>query len=158
MRRPPVHLLCVIQKTWRLEPKILHLDSSDQRTDIYWSNVHCSCFWSQASLFLLVSFTSGFFAAIWPWWPDSHSVIWTVDVEMCLLLELCEAFIWAAIFVVGNSNELILSSRGFSGSSFPVAVLMRASYIIVLDGFCNCTWRNFESSWHSVWTALHVLK
>ena len=47
-----------------------------------------------------------------------------VDVEMCLLLELCEAFIWAAVLGVVNSKELVLCSRGNSGSSFPVAVLM----------------------------------
>ena len=54
-----------------------------------------------------------------------HSLLWTVDVEMCLLLELCEA-----ISEAGNSNELILCSRGNSGSSFPLAVLMRASYLL----------------------------
>jgi hypothetical protein len=57
----------------------------------------------------------------------------------CLLLELCEAFIWAAISEPRNSNELIVCSRGKSGSSFPVAVLMRASFIIAHDGFCDCT-------------------
>ena len=31
----------------------------------------------------------------------------------------------------GNSNDLILCSRGNSGPSIPVAVLMRASFIIV---------------------------
>ena len=125
------------------------LDSSDQRTDFHWSNVHCSCFFAQASLFyLLVSFSSSFFAAIWPWRPDSRSLLWTVDVEVCLLLELWEAFIWAAIWGAVNSNELILCSRGNSGSLFPVTVLMRASFIIALDGFCNCTWRNFQSSWN----------
>ena len=56
----------------------------------------------------------------------------SVDVEMCLLLELCEAFICAAISEAGNSNEPILCSRGISGSSFPVAVLMRGSFIIEL--------------------------
>ena len=35
----------------------------------------------------------------------------------------------------GNSNKLILCSTGNSGSSVPVAVLMRASFIRVLDGF-----------------------
>jgi hypothetical protein len=25
---------------------------------------------------------------------------------------------------------------------------MRASSIIALDGFCYCTWRNFQSSWN----------
>ena len=56
----------------------------------------------------------------------------------CVLLELCEAFIWAAISEAGKSNELILCIRGNSGSSIPVAVLIRASYIMVL-GFCDCT-------------------
>uniref|UniRef100_A0A4W5JQV5 Transposase Tc1-like domain-containing protein n=1 Tax=Hucho hucho TaxID=62062 RepID=A0A4W5JQV5_9TELE len=56
-----------LTKTRRLEPKISNLDSSDQRTDFHLSNVHCSCFLAQASLvFLLVSFSSGFFAAIRP--------------------------------------------------------------------------------------------
>ena len=53
---------------------------------------------------------------------------------MSLLLELYEAFIWAAISEAGNSDELILCN---SGSSFPMAVLMRASVIIALDGFCD---------------------
>ena len=64
--------------------------------------------------------------------PDSHSLLWTVAVEMWLLLELWEAFIWAAISEAGNSNELILCSRSNSGSSFLMSVLMRASFIIVL--------------------------
>ena len=69
------------------------------------------------------------------------SVLWTVDVEMCLLLEPCKAFIWVEIWGVFNSKELILCSRGNSGSSFPVTFLMRASFTTVLDGFCGCTWR-----------------
>ena len=77
-----------------------------------------------------------------------HTVLWTVDVEMCLLLDLCEAFIWAAISEAISSNELILCNRGNSAASFPVVVLMRASFIIALDGFCDCTWRNFWSSWN----------
>ena len=59
-----------------------------------------------------------------------HSLLLTVDVEMCLLLELCEAFIWAVISEAGISNELILCSRGNSGYSFPVAILVRANWII----------------------------
>jgi hypothetical protein len=35
----------------------------------------------------------------------------------CLLLELCETFVWAAISEAVNTNELILCSRGNSGSS-----------------------------------------
>ena len=67
-----------------------------------------------------------------------HEGLASVDVEMCLLLELCGAFIWAVIGGAVNSNELTLCSRGNSGSSFPVAVLLRSSFIIALDGFCNC--------------------
>jgi hypothetical protein len=25
---------------------------------------------------------------------------------------------------------------------------MRTSFIRALDGFCDCTWRNFKSSWN----------
>ena len=61
-----------------------NVDSSDQRTDFHWSNVHCLYFLAQASLFLLsVSFIC-FFAAIRTWRPDSRSLLWTVDVEICI--------------------------------------------------------------------------
>jgi hypothetical protein len=39
-----------------------------------------------------------------------------VYVEMCLFLEFCEEFLWAAISEAGNSNELVLCSRGNYGS------------------------------------------
>ena len=141
-----------LTKTRWLDTKISNLESSDQRTDFYQSNVHCSCLMAQASLlFVFVSYSSGFFATIRPWRLDSRSFLWTVDVEMCFLLDLPEAFIWAAIWGAINSNECILCSRGNSGSSFPVAVLMRVSFIIVLDDFCD--WRNVQIvhiDWHNV--------
>jgi hypothetical protein len=31
---------------------------------------------------------------------------------------------------------------------------VKESFIISLDGFCNCNWRNFQSSWNF----LHLLK
>ena len=115
-----------------------HKDLSDQRTDFNRFTVHCSCFLTQASLFLLLeSLSRGFFAAIRPRRPDSLSLIWTVDVEMCLLLEL-----WGAV----NSIELILCSRGNSGSSFPVVVLMRVSFIIETFKVLNVPdWLTFMS-------------
>ena len=58
---------------------------------------------------------------------------------VCCLNLNCEAFIWAAISEAGSSNELILCNRVNSGSSIPVAVHMRDSFIIMLDGFCDCT-------------------
>ena len=149
MRRSSVYQLCISQTHGGWNQKSHYLDPSDQRTDFHRSNVHFLCFLAQASVFfLLMSFSSGFFAAIWPWRPDSHSLLWTVDVEMCLLLELCEAYIWAEIWGAVNSNERILCSRDNSESSFPLAILMRASFIIALDGFCDCTWRNFQCSWN----------
>ena len=74
----------------------------------------------------------------------------------------CESFIWVLLWGAVNSNkcmhdgarahpvcvpcnELIHCRRGNSGSSFPVAVIMTASFIIALDRFCDCTWRNFQS-------------
>ena len=78
---------------------------------------------------------------------------------MGLLLELCEAFIWAANSEAGYSNELILCSRGNSGSSFPVAVLMRAGLFIALDGFCDSTWKTLSKFLKCyALTDFHVLK
>ena len=80
-----------LTKTRQLESKISNLESLDKINHLHWSNVHCSCFLAQSSLLLLLmSFSSGFFATIRPWRPDSRSLLWTVDVEMCLLLEVCE--------------------------------------------------------------------
>ena len=76
---------------------------------------------------------------------NHKGLIHAVSSEQLMLRCVCylnsEAFIWAAIWIV-------LCSRGNCGSSFPVAVLIRASFIIALDGFCDCTWRNFQSSWN----------
>ena len=70
---------------------------------------------------------------------DHEGLIHEVSSEQFMLRCVCylnsEAFIWAAISEAGNSNEHIACSRGNSGISFPVAVLMRASFIIVLDSF-----------------------
>ena len=74
---------------------------------------------------------------------DNEGMIHAVSSEQlmlrCLLLEFCEEFIWDFISEAGNSNEFILCGIGHCGSSFPVAVLMRASFIIELDVFCDCT-------------------
>ena len=73
-----------LTKMW-LEPQISSLDSSDQRTHFHQSNVHCSCFLAQASLFfLLVSFSSGLSAASQPW-TDSLSLLSAVDVDLSCL-------------------------------------------------------------------------
>ena len=102
----------------------------DQRTDFHRYNVHCSCFLAQTSLFLLfMSFSSGFFASIWPWRPDSHSLLQTVDVEMWLLLELCEAFIWDAISEAATLTILSFAAEVTLG----LPVLWRSSCEPVLS-------------------------
>ena len=83
MRRSSVHPYRIPQRHsgWNQKSPIW---TPDQRTHFHRSNIHCSCFLAQASLLLLLmSFSSG------------------VDVEMCLLLELCETFIWAVISEAG---------------------------------------------------------
>ena len=72
---------------------------------------------------------------------NHYGLIHTVSSEQLMLrcLLLCEVFIWTAFSDAGNSNELILCSRGNFGSSFTVVVLMKASFITALDGFCDCT-------------------
>ena len=111
----------VSHKNTTVVTKISNLVSSDQRTDFHRSNVHCSCFLAQASLFFfLVSFTRGFFAAIRPWRPNSRSLLWRVDVEMCLFLELCEAFTWAAIWGAVNWWFMRLVTRMLLSSAVEV--------------------------------------
>jgi hypothetical protein len=62
---------------------------------------------------------------------NHESLIHTVSSEQLMLICVCY------FSEAGNSNELI-RSRGNSWSSFPVVVLMGASFFKVLDGFCNC--------------------
>ena len=81
---------------------------------------------------------------------DHEGLIHTVSAEQLMLRCVCYLNYVKHLFglqseVQFNSKELILCSRGNAGSVFPV--LMRASFIIAL-GFCDCTWRNFRSSWN----------
>jgi hypothetical protein len=172
MQRSSVHSHHVLQRHggWNEKSQIWTLIPKDTFPP-------CWCpllmFLGPSKSFILVSFSSGFFAAIWPWMPDSS--------EQLMLRWVCylnsEAFLFGLQFEAVNSNWLILCCRGNSGSSFPmmlmlrcvcylnsvkhsfglqflrlvtnelilqrgnsgssvtVAVLMRASFIIVLDGF-----------------------
>jgi hypothetical protein len=74
---------------------------------------------------------------------DHEDLIHTVSEQMMLrficYLNSMKHLFGLQISETGNSNELILCSRGNTGSSIPVAVLMRASFIIALDGFYDCT-------------------
>lgn len=126
-------------KTMLLGPEISDLDWSDQSTDFLLFNVYSLYIFAQTVLLIfLVSLSSDCFAVIRPWWPDSHCLLPTVD-----LLELCETFmstlIWVAVnwqfLKYGYCNELIFCSRVNSWSFCPGVILMRASFIIMFDGF-----------------------
>ena len=87
--------------------------------------------------FLLMSISIGFLA-MKAGFMQSPLNSWCV----CYLNS--EAFIWAAISEAGNSNELILCSRGNSGSYFPVAVLTRANFIIAQLVFATALEETFK--------------
>jgi hypothetical protein len=96
IRSPTLHLT----KKHLLEPKKMQIwthQTNGQISNSLTSIAHVS--WPSQVFFLLMSFSRGLFSAIRPWRPDSHSLLWTVNVEMCLLIGLCEAFIWVAIWV-----------------------------------------------------------
>ena len=74
---------------------------------------------------------------------DHEGLVHTVSSEQLMLRCVCylnavKHLFWLQ-FLCLVTNELILCSRGNSGSSFPVAVLMRASFIIASDVFLDCT-------------------
>ena len=66
-------------------------------------------------------------------WAQTQSLVAQLALQYSALNHCATREALAAIFEAGNSNELILCRRGNSGSSIPVAVLMRASFIIALD-------------------------
>ena len=54
------------------------------------------------------------------------------------LMLTCVCYLNSVKHLLGLQFEVQLNLMN-CGSSFPVAVLIRASFIIALDGFCDCT-------------------
>ena len=145
MWRSSVHLLCVSQRHcgWNQKSHIWTHQTKEQISTGLMS-IACVSWPKQVSSYY--------------WCPLVVGSLQQVSSEQlmlrCLLFQLSEAFIRAEISEAGNSNEFIFCSSGNYGCSFPVAVLVRASFIIVLDVSCDCT----KLLTFSVLTDLHVLK
>ena len=123
-----------LRKTRRLEPKISNLDSSDQRTDftglmfinrVSWPKQVSSSYWCTL---VVVSLQQ----------CDHGGLIHAVSSEQLMLR--CVSYLNSVKHLFGLQSEVQLTLMNLSsGSSFPVAVLMRASFIIAFDGVCGCT-------------------
>ena len=93
MLRSSVHRLCVAQRhggwnhksrIWTHQTKGQNSTSGMSIARVSWPNQVSSSYWCP--------FSSGFFAAVL-----IHAVSSEKCILMCLLLELCEEFIWSAI-------------------------------------------------------------
>jgi hypothetical protein len=74
---------------------------------------------------------------------DHEGLIHAVSSEQLMLR--CVRYLNSVKHLLGQQSELQLTLMN-SGSSFLVTVLMRASFILALDGFCDCIRRNLHSS------------
>jgi hypothetical protein len=70
---------------------------------------------------------------------DHEGLIHAVSSEQLMLKCVCYLNSVKHLFGMQSEVQLTYPRQQMRRSSFPVVVLLRASFIISLDGFCDCT-------------------